>query len=241
MNLDKLWSALQRVGTTRNRRAHGARKPRRATSQPRLEHLEGRVLFSVQPVGVTFAPIELLAFSGTVATFTSNDPTPQSASNYSAAIVWGDGTTTAGTVAANGSGGFNVSGTHTYAEDGSLPVDVRIADAVDATNATAASTATVHEFSLSITGTPLATTEGQALSGTVATFRDPGSPDPASEFAATIDCGDGTTTSAGGDHLPLEWTAAAVLGVVLGAVLMVFSGRWRLGASRALMQEQRTS
>ena len=101
MNLDKLRSALQRVGTTRNRRAHGARKPRRATSQPRLEHLEGRVLFSVQPVGVTFAPIELLAFSGTVATFTSNDPTPQSASNYSAAIVWGDGTTTAGTVAAN--------------------------------------------------------------------------------------------------------------------------------------------
>ncbi|TMQ35387.1 MAG: DUF4214 domain-containing protein [Planctomycetota bacterium] len=195
MNLDKLWSALQRVGTTRNRRAHGARKPRRATSQPRLEHLEGRVLFSVQPVGVTFAPIELLAFSGTVATFTSNDPTPQSASNYSAAIVWGDGTTTAGTVAANGSGGFNVSGTHTYAEDGSLPVDVRIADAVDATNATAASTATVHEFSLSITGTPLATTEGQALSGTVATFRDPGSPDPASEFAATIDWGDGTTTA----------------------------------------------
>jgi hypothetical protein len=193
MNLDKLRSALLRVGTTRNRRGHGAPKPRRA--QPRLEHLEGRVLFSVQPAGVTFAPIEMLAFSGTVATFTSNDPTPQSAFNYSAAIVWGDGTTTAGTVAANGSGGFNVSGTHTYAEDGSLPVDVRIADAVDATNATATSKANVSEFSLSITGTPLATTEGQAFSGTVATFRDPGSPDPASEFSASIDWGDGTTTA----------------------------------------------
>src|SRR5439155_7735011 len=62
---------------------------------------------------------------------------------------------------------------------------------------TVAGKANVGEQSLSITASPIpiALTEGSAFSGMFATARDPGSPDPASDFGATIDWGDGTTTA----------------------------------------------
>jgi hypothetical protein len=50
-------------------------------------------------------------FGGIVATFT--DPGgPEALSDYSAAINWGDGHTSVGTVASDGSDGFNVMGTN---------------------------------------------------------------------------------------------------------------------------------
>jgi hypothetical protein len=79
------------------------------------------------------------AFSGLVATFTDADP-KGTASDYSATINWGDGTTSPGTV--SGSGQFAVNGTHTYAAGGFHAVTVSIADAGGAT-AAATGTATV--------------------------------------------------------------------------------------------------
>src|SRR5206468_9788128 len=58
-------------------------------------------------------------------------------------------------------------------------------------------TATVTEgfFALSAGGT-ISATEGTAVANfQVATFSDPGSSDPASDFTASIDWGDGTTTA----------------------------------------------
>ncbi|HJT33292.1 MAG TPA: DUF4214 domain-containing protein [Pirellulales bacterium] len=156
-----------------------------------LQSLEPRTLLSVTPTGATIAPIETQAFTGTVATFTADDAGP-----FSATIDWGDGTITPGTVAPNGSG-FDVTGTHTYSEDGSTLVSVVITDAADSTTATAASTANVKEGTFALSGVaPLTATEGVALSGLqVATINDPGSPDTASDFTAAIDWGDGTTTT----------------------------------------------
>src|SRR5205085_2088367 len=77
----------------------------------------------------------------TVATFT--DANPNAAPNeFTATIAWGDGTTSAGTIAAQPGGGFIITGAHSYAQEGSYAVTTAIADAGGST-ATATSTATV--------------------------------------------------------------------------------------------------
>src|SRR5262249_37272621 len=64
---------------------------------------------------------------------------------------WGDGTASAGTVSANGSGGYNVSGSHTYASEGSYQVLVQIAD-VGGSIASANSIIRVSEIGVAISG-----------------------------------------------------------------------------------------
>src|SRR6266576_2511539 len=64
--------------------------------------------------------------NGTVATFTDPDSSA-TASEYSATIEWGDGTSSSGTVSGSG-GSFSVSGGHTYADEGTYPIAVKIAD-----------------------------------------------------------------------------------------------------------------
>jgi hypothetical protein len=63
-----------------------------------------------------------------VATFIDYDA-GKTACSFTASINWGDGSgATPGTVVANGSGGFNIIGTHTYALTGPYNVNVQIAD-----------------------------------------------------------------------------------------------------------------
>ena len=75
-----------------------------------------------QPVGtgVNISATAAQSFTGTVATFTNVDV--NSISSYSATIDWGDGQSSTGTVTANASGGFDVSGTHIYASSGTFDV-----------------------------------------------------------------------------------------------------------------------
>jgi hypothetical protein len=77
-----------------------------------------------------------------VGTFIDYDAS-KTACSFTASINWGDGSgATPGTVAANGSGGFNITGMHAYALSGPYSVSVQIAD--DSGNfATVISTATV--------------------------------------------------------------------------------------------------
>ncbi len=53
-------------------------------------------------------------FSLVVATFTDADPAPGPATNFSALIDWGDGTSSLGVVSGPNSGRFLVSGSHQY-------------------------------------------------------------------------------------------------------------------------------
>src|SRR4029077_15073404 len=83
--------------------------------------------------GLTIEATEGSAFSGVVARFTDSDLLSP-AGDFTAMIEWGDGTSSPGTLAgANGS--FTVSGTHSYATAGKLPVHVTLRD--DAGTATA--------------------------------------------------------------------------------------------------------
>jgi hypothetical protein len=63
--------------------------------------------------------------TGVVATFSDTAATP-GAQAYTANINWGDGHITNGVVAANNRGGFNVSGTNTYATAGLFPLSVDV-------------------------------------------------------------------------------------------------------------------
>ena len=60
-----------------------------------------------------------------VATFFDSDPTPNVA-DFSAIILWGDGTRSAGVVARRGDGGFNVVGSHLYDRGGNYAVGVAV-------------------------------------------------------------------------------------------------------------------
>jgi hypothetical protein len=65
-------------------------------------------------------------FAGPVAVF--GDPNPFAlVSDFTATITWGDGVTSAGTVGAAPSG-FLITGSHTFASPGHVPVSVHVAD-----------------------------------------------------------------------------------------------------------------
>ena len=127
-----------------------------------------------------------------------SDPTPYStADEYVAAIDWGDGASSAGTIAKTGPGAFDVTGAHTYADrnsDGYL-VKVAIGDADNGDNSAAAtSSAVVADAPIhAAAGAPITTSP--AFTGPVATFTDEAS-GPASEFSAVVSWGDGSASSA---------------------------------------------
>jgi hypothetical protein len=151
---------------------------------------------------VTITGVEGTAFTGTVATFFDQDTRNLGSNYYAATINWGDGTTTAGTVAAAPGGGFVVTGDHLFSF-GTHAVQVTIHDG-DVTQAVANSTATITDAPLTTQSVNLAPTEGVAFQGVVGWFFDADPKTRENNFTATVDWGDGTS-SAGrvsyeGDH-----------------------------------------
>jgi hypothetical protein len=111
---------------------------------------EALVILTAQG-GLTINTQELQFFTAPVATFTSTSGAV--AGEFTAAINWGDGTTSAGTISGPDSNGiFTVSGSHTYPEDGknemdlvdTYPIEVTI-NGGSGNTATATSTALVSE------------------------------------------------------------------------------------------------
>jgi streptogramin lyase len=76
---------------------------------------------------VTFAVTAGVLSPDVLATFTEADPNA-TAADYTATITWDAGHTSTGTVTANGSGGFNVAGTYSYAAEGRYNALVTVTD-----------------------------------------------------------------------------------------------------------------
>ena len=72
-------------------------------------------------------------FSGTVGAFTDSN-LAASATDFTASITWGDGTTSTGTVSEDGNNVFFVAGSHTYAHEGTRQVAVTITEPLVAGN-----------------------------------------------------------------------------------------------------------
>ena len=138
---------------------------------------------------------EGLPFSGLVATFLAADAA-LTAGDFAASIDWGDAQTSSGTVTANGSGGFDVTGDHTYPSAGTYAVDVTVTSTPTGDAATAHSTAQVLS-SLAVENATVTAAEGQPFSGNVATFVSVNAGRTAGDFTASIDWGDGSATTAG--------------------------------------------
>ncbi len=143
--------------------------------------------------GTTITPVAGQPFTGVVASFT--DPYPGlSASSYAATVAWGDGHTTIGSIAPNGSGGFNVTGTNTYATAGTQSVAVTITRLIDNQSATATTNAVVVAPAITATGTTITPIAGQPFTGVIASFTDSMTGLPASDYSATVAWGDGHTS-----------------------------------------------
>jgi len=135
-------------------------------------------------------------FSGVVATFAEANLS-EAAGSLGAHIDWGDGTTSTGAVISLGAGRFNVDGSHTYSRTGSFNITVTITDDQNHTTIakSIAQSTDNGTGALSVSGVNPSATEGQAFSGTVATFTDGDGNKTAGAYTATVDWGDGITTS----------------------------------------------
>lgn len=133
------------------------------------------------------------AFTGTVATFTDDNPGATIA-DFHATITWGDGHTSSGTIVPPTAPTriFSVSGSNLYSTSGQFAVAVTIND-VGGMSATANSTVTA---AFAASGSNLSPVEGQPFNNSlVASFSDPLTTGQAGQYSATIDWGDNSTST----------------------------------------------
>jgi streptogramin lyase len=146
----------------------------------------------VRPVSVTATEGE--GFTGKVVATATDADTASTASEYTASIDWGDGSTSAATITGGG-GSFTITGDHTYLDEGTYTTKITATDVDEPANTdTATGTATVLDAALlpttitppGVSGRAYTLTEGFVDTNPLAT---------ASDFTATIDWGDGGPTS----------------------------------------------
>ena len=115
------------------------------------------------------------------------------AADYTATVAWDDGTTSAGTIAANSSGGFDVSVSRNWAlSDGSATVTVTDTRTAGRT-ASASTYVTVNPPPVTGAGVSVTSTAAALFSGVVGSFS--GVPlNSISSYSASIDWGDGHTS-----------------------------------------------
>jgi hypothetical protein len=149
----------------------------------------------------TITPIRNQTFTGAVASFTD----PDSAGDFTATINWGDGTATSNAIVqANGSGVYDVIGTHTYKTDGTYAPLVTVTDQ-GVTPATVSSTADVGGLAarLQVSVTTTTVTAGSPFTVTITALDGRGN--RAYSYAGTV-----TFSSSDGQAvLPANYTFVA--------------------------------
>ena len=149
---------------------------------------------SISPKSV----VEGQPFTGPVITFNDTGYPTNVPSDFSAFINWGDGTTILGTIVAGATtGSFTVNSSHTYAEEGSFPLSVTVADDLPGSaDLTFDGPVLVADAPLTASPVNVRATEGKPLTNVdVATFTDADPLGTATDFVAGINWGDGTATA----------------------------------------------
>jgi streptogramin lyase len=134
-------------------------------------------------------------FTEVIATFKDANPLAK-AGDFTASIDWGDATSSPGTITANASHGFDVTGTHTYADPGPHTATVTINDIGGST--TNVQSVVADDYQITATGRRFHVRLGQPFTDlSVATCTDTDPASDVSSLTATIDWGDGTTPTSG--------------------------------------------
>jgi large repetitive protein len=157
----------------------------RSGTQPYTQSILATIVDApLTPIEQTFNPIEATAFNGQVAVFQDGNPQAPP-SDFTATINWGNGITSAGTIQPIGGGQFGVSGTNTYAEEGSFPVSVSIND-IGGSSTIVSSKAVVLDAPLTFVGSNSVITVFQdvSFSGPILQFSDGNVNSLASDFTA---------------------------------------------------------
>ncbi len=157
---------------------------------------------ALTPVAVTPLPTEPKGtpLSGVVSAFTSADPIA-TVSDFTATIDWGDGSPqSVGILGTSAGNTFTVTGDHTYVRDDTTPyhITVTVHEQGGATLVTTTA-ATVTNRPPLVTGIPVTMTKGLPFAAPVAYIVEALGlpPEPAGNFAATINWGDGTKPTLG--------------------------------------------
>jgi hypothetical protein len=129
------------------------------------------------------------AFNGVVATGTAYG----SSNPLTATITWGDGNSSTVNVTPNPDGSYSVSGSHTYAEEGSYALSVSVKDS-GSLSATGNGAATVSDAALKLTHF-VAGGARDRYAALGATFTDADPNGQVSDYTATVNWGDGNTST----------------------------------------------
>jgi len=141
--------------------------------------------------------VEGRSVSGNVARFTDSNPLAGPVDEYSATILWGDGSATAGTIVADGAGGFFVNGTHTYTAPGNYSTRVLVQDEGGA-GLTLNGTAAIGAAPMTAFAQTINARKKTTFQGTVGAFKDADATNTnPGAYKITIDWGDGTTNTTG--------------------------------------------
>jgi cyanophycinase-like exopeptidase len=143
------------------------------------------------PISVTAGQ----AFNGSLGEFNDAN-TSAPASDFTVSVNWGDGSaSSAGTVTASGgSGGFIIGGSHTYTTAGTYDVTATVTD-VGGSQTTVSTTANVTSGLTPGSSAMVSFVEGNAATVQVATFTDGDGNTNPSNYSASINWGNGQTTT----------------------------------------------
>jgi len=131
--------------------------------------------------------VEGAAYSGTLASFSD----PGADDTHAAVVDWGDGSPSEAAAVDQGAG--QVTGSHTYADDGVFTVTVTVTDSDGGVGEVEFQAAVSNAAPQVVPGADQVLVEGDLLSTTLATFSDPGVEDT---HTAVVDWGDDSPSEA---------------------------------------------
>lgn len=182
---------------------------------------------SLTPEGVNVVAVAGAPLPAVVARFTAQ--VPVDASNFTATIQWGDGSTTPGVVVGS-NGSFEVRGAKTYFRFGTYPVNVAIRETGSGMAVTATSQAVIADAPLDVVfGSPTVAPGTAIVSGPIAAFASANSGARTSDLSAIIEWGDGsasvgTITGGNGIYAVSGAKTYATLGVYTVKVKVMNAG-----------------